>query len=226
VTPAGPPTFATDCSTDTTVFADTIGVNANGALTVQDDLPFTVGPNVAAVKGILAWSGGPAIDLDLYLVDAAGNSVQSGATATGDPEVALYVNPLPGTYRWRVVSFTNPNPSLEYTVHSVQCTRTSVAVDDPGGTIGLALAQNAPNPFRRSALIRFALPQTGEASLRIYDVSGRKVRTLAEGTLSAGSHQRVWDGRDERGDLSHAGVYFYRLESAQGVRTKRMVYLH
>jgi hypothetical protein len=225
VTPAGPPALSSDCSPDSTFYSDTIGVNAQGALVVTDEHPFTVGPNVAALRGILEWSGGPAIDLDLYLLDSNGNRVSSGATATADPEVSLYSNPVPGVYRWEVVSYTNPDPNLSYTVTSVRCTRTNVDVTPPRGDLGFSLQQNMPNPFRRSSTIRFALPAGAVVSLRIYDVAGRLVRTLVHGRVEAGTHQRVWDGRDDRGALSQAGVYFYRLDSGRDSRSKRLVFL-
>src|SRR5262249_7339510 len=147
-----------DCTPDTTQFAGTIGANVQGALVVETFHSFTVGPNTTALKGLLDWSGGPAIDLDLYLLDPQGNSVGSGATAVADPEVATFVNPEPGTWQWKVSSYDNPNPSLAYTVTSIRCVAGVVAVGDDHGAKSLALAQSTPNPFARSAVIRFALP--------------------------------------------------------------------
>ena len=54
----------------------------------------------------------------------------------------------------------------------------------------------------------------GEATLGVYDVSGRCVRLLASGPFSAGEHRFAWDGRDEQGADAPAGVYFSRLEYA------------
>lgn len=87
------------------------------------------------------------------------------------------------------------------------------------------LAPGRPTPFGDRTEIRFQLPTADTHSLRVYDVSGRRVRTLSEGTLPAGSHVAVWDGRDERGLVLPAGVYFFELRAPQGELRQRTVLL-
>ena len=93
------------------------------------------------------------------------------------------------------------------------------------------LEQNYPNPFNPSTTIAFSLPHaspTGQAriTLQVFDITGRKIRTLVSGQLPPGSHQVVWDGRDDAGQLVASGFYFYRLETGEGiVQTRRMVLL-
>ena len=62
-----------------------------------------------------------------------------------------------------------------------------------------------------------------DASLKIFDIGGRLVRTLAEGHLAAGRHLRTWDGMTTGGSRARSGVYFYRLEarSADGLEVRR-----
>ena len=62
------------------------------------------------------------------------------------------------------------------------------------------------------------------ASLRVYDVSGRLVRTLVDGALAAGDHEVLWRGRDDGGREVASGVYLYRLE-ADGVSESRPMVL-
>ncbi len=88
-----------------------------------------------------------------------------------------------------------------------------------------ALGQNHPNPFNPRTEIRFALPADGEARLAIYDLSGRRVRTLVEGSLPAGTHHVVWDGTDDAGQALASGVYFYRLETAAQTLSRKMLLL-
>ena len=87
---------------------------------------------------------------------------------------------------------------------------------------GLFLAQNRPNPFSPSTVIRFALPEAGSARLEIYDVAGRRVRTLVDGPRAAGPHAVTWDGTDEGKITVAAGIYFYRLTSGERTSIKRM----
>jgi hypothetical protein len=75
------------------------------------------------------------------------------------------------------------------------------------------LASCSPNPFRSHTRISYALPTAGNVSLRVYDVTGRTVRTLASGHQKAGSYSVSWDARDSRGKQVPYGVYFYRLDT-------------
>jgi hypothetical protein len=75
------------------------------------------------------------------------------------------------------------------------------------------LASCSPNPFRNHTQINYALPSAGNVSLRVYDVTGRTVRTLASGHQKAGSYSVNWDARDNRGKQVPYGVYFYRLDT-------------
>ncbi|HID93878.1 MAG TPA: T9SS type A sorting domain-containing protein [bacterium (Candidatus Stahlbacteria)] len=77
----------------------------------------------------------------------------------------------------------------------------------------LRLYNAYPNPFKGTVVIVFDIPEKGDVSLNIYDVTGRRVRTLISGTLSPGSHRVFWDGRDERGKVLPSGIYFYRLKA-------------
>jgi len=96
----------------------------------------------------------------------------------------------------------------------------------PGGRATLALAQNRPNPFRSTTAIHYSIPRDGPVSLRVYDVAGRLVAALVEGTQSAGPHHVVWDGSGAGGVRLRPGLYLCRMEApGVGGVTKRMVML-
>ncbi|MBI5837915.1 MAG: T9SS type A sorting domain-containing protein [Candidatus Eisenbacteria bacterium] len=210
-----------ECAPESTQFAGTIGIDVQGLNNVATFHTFTVPPDAQMVQGTLTWTGGPVIDLDLYLVDSSGNVVTSGATATDDPEVATALNLVPGTYRWKVVSFYNPNPTEGYTVTGVVCRRGPTAVGGPRAGLEFALHPGEPNPFRARSLVRFSLPNAAPVQLRVFDVAGRRVRTLVDASLRAGEHQESWDGRSDAGAQMGSGVYFYRLSTPQGVQTRK-----
>jgi len=75
------------------------------------------------------------------------------------------------------------------------------------------LLQNRPNPFQSITAVRFQVPGPTHVSLKVYDVSGRTVGTLVDGTRTAGLHEVVWDGKDDGGRNLATGVYFYRLQA-------------
>jgi hypothetical protein len=85
------------------------------------------------------------------------------------------------------------------------------------------LRGNSPNPFRQSTSLQLSIPKPTEATVTVFDVSGRLVRTVHRGLLSSGEHSLDWDRRDERGQVVQAGVYFYRLESERVRETRKMI---
>ena len=93
---------------------------------------------------------------------------------------------------------------------------------DIESTLRVALGAPAPNPAAAGTTLSFRIGQAQPVKLTICDVSGRQVRTLADGTLASGDHTRQWDGRDERGEAVSAGIYFVRLSTASGVKTQRV----
>jgi hypothetical protein len=82
-----------------------------------------------------------------------------------------------------------------------------------------------PNPALGTVRFTFALAKAGHATLDILDLQGRRVRRLAGGWLEAGAQTRAWDGGDEAGRATPAGVYFARFECAGARVTKRIVRL-
>jgi len=89
-----------------------------------------------------------------------------------------------------------------------------------------ALEQNYPNPFNPSTVIRYSLPIDAELSLKVYDITGREVATLASGLAQAGNYEVTFDTKavnNGRGIAS--GVYFYRVQAGQFSETKKMVLL-
>jgi hypothetical protein len=75
------------------------------------------------------------------------------------------------------------------------------------------LLQCYPNPFNQSTTIEYYLPTMADAKLAIFDLQGRLVRELINGSHSAGYHKLNWDSRDDAGQLVASGMYFYRLEA-------------
>ena len=98
----------------------------------------------------------------------------------------------------------------------------AVAVDVAAPALPRVVA--VPNPLRGAGELRFALPAAARARLALYDASGRRVRTLVEGSLSAGSRAIAWDGKDDRGARVGAGVYFAQL-TAGGAEVRSKVVL-
>jgi hypothetical protein len=94
----------------------------------------------------------------------------------------------------------------------------------PAGTKRtFVLAQSYPNPARDAATIEFVLPRSTTAKLTVYDLSGRKVRTLVDEELPAGEHEVVWNLATDAGTPAAPGIYIYRLQAGSDAGTRRIV---
>jgi len=94
------------------------------------------------------------------------------------------------------------------------------AEDSPTVPKSFALEQNYPNPFNPTTRISFSLDQAGPAQLDVYDVAGRKVRSIIDANLSAGRHEYEF-----RADGLASGTYLYRLKTLSGTLSRQMTLL-
>jgi len=88
-----------------------------------------------------------------------------------------------------------------------------------------ALLPVSPNPFQNTTVIWFNLAQTENVTLEIFDLLGRRVRLLRDGNLSAGTYSALWDGRDEFGNFSSAGVYFAILRAGAQIQKQKLLFI-
>lgn len=110
----------------------------------------------------------------------------------------------------------------DYLLHVGPPATTAVQPMEPG-SLKLELQQNRPNPVTGRTVIPFQLDVRGATRLDIFDIAGRKVRTLVDGELEPGAHTIEWDGRDEAGGDVSDGIYLYRLNAGDRVESRRMV---
>jgi len=80
------------------------------------------------------------------------------------------------------------------------------------------LYQNYPNPFNPSTTIEFALPKSAFVTLQVYDLLGRQVGELVNEKLGPGNYRTLWAANGLA-----SGVYFYRLQAAEFVETKKLL---
>ena len=95
--------------------------------------------------------------------------------------------------------------------------------DGTGAARKFGLGASFPNPFAEQTTITYQLDHGARATLAVYDLLGRRVRTLADAAQPAGPHTVIWDGHDDSGRRLSAGVYLYRLEAGGQAETRRLV---
>ena len=140
-------------------------------------------------------------------------------------------------YHWRLrIGFDSPvQPhshwvTLSPSVPSMMQLRTLAPItnvemteEETGAPAIVHLQPVRPNPFNPTAMILFEIPETGDVSLAVYDITGRLVRLLADRRFEAGSHTVLWHGNDSNGRKVGTGVYLVRLNTGDHEESRKMV---
>jgi hypothetical protein len=156
---------------------------------------------------------------------------------SGEPDSAYHNQPCglyrdAGTYRTVYLGFplyhlktVDARAALEMAMGFFGEISTDASTSGPA-PLTLALGQSRPNPSRGRTEITYAVPHPGHAvELVIYDVLGRRVRTLVSGKVEPGLHREIWDGHNDSGNEVASSVYFYRLKAEGRELTKKLVLL-
>ncbi len=154
-----------------------------------------------------------------------GNTGTQGAYVKFTATVGYILSGTPDSCAiWFGMTGPSANPSnfhagSMFTLDDLSLSVTATGVATPAAQpLTFALSQNFPNPFNPSTLIRYELPGSGTVRLTVYDILGREVATLVDGTQQQGAHEARFDG----GGLS-SGVYLYRLQTSGFVQQRKMI---
>ncbi|HKQ19559.1 MAG TPA: FlgD immunoglobulin-like domain containing protein, partial [Candidatus Eisenbacteria bacterium] len=176
-----------------------------GSFDVADIVPTSVvliSPGTGSVSQISAVSG-----KGVVVGDADKNDVEDVTYCFSKEDLRLLFSDVHGK--------TTLDVTLAGTLTSGRPFSAPLSIDVIGSGGGQAVSV-APNPFNPSGVLSIVSTRSGVASIRIFDHTGRLVRTLEQGTLPAGRHDVRIDGRDESGRLLATGIYFYRVDLAEG----------
>ena len=117
---------------------------------------------------------------------------------------------------WLDIDFVRLNAN-----HAVDTTTAPItSVSTKMSPSRFSLAQNYPNPFNPSTKISYTLTNSGKVRLAVYDLLGREVSVLANEIQTAGQHVVTFSA-----NRLSSGIYFYKLQTAGGVITKKMMLL-
>ena len=139
------------------------------------------------------WDSWGASIRDLYILNTAGDIISQQNVTAGIPT------------------------DLEEQIISLLSTDAEVIPDK------FIIKQNFPNPFNPKTTISFEIPLESLVSLTIYDIQGKVVRKLVHRSRLVGSYNMVWDATNDKGLAVSAGMYFYRLEFNDVVKTMKML---
>ncbi len=118
-------------------------------------------------------------------------------------------------------------PELGNSYFTVTISYSEMDTDNEEGIMPIqyALHQNYPNPFNPITTLRYELPENGLVNITIYDMLGRKVKTLVNQTQDAGYRSVVWDATNDNGKPVSAGIYLYQIQADVYMQAKKMVLL-
>ena len=121
---------------------------------------------------------------------------------------------LTGTDYWALIGFWQPEEQVGVREQ---------AYAPPPGPLVTRLYLPQPNPFRSALAVRYSLAAEGQVLLRVHDLTGRAVRTLANGAARPGRYSVSWNGTDDRGRELARGVYFCRFTAGDHRATEKLV---
>ncbi len=216
---------------------DDVTISATNTIPDQED-PAVV---IVAPNGGETVSTGQPLDItwqgsdDTGIVQAQLSLSLDGGNTFGDPILTGAFN---GVCQWTVLVPESPTSTARFMVEVFDALgNSSTDISDGDFTIQgqisgssipgplLAMSQNHPNPFNPQTEIVFWLPKTEAASLQVYDIQGRLVRTLIQEELPAGMNRITWKGKNESGGAVSSGTYFYRLNTESGTLVRKMTLL-
>ncbi|NOZ57870.1 MAG: T9SS type A sorting domain-containing protein [Calditrichaeota bacterium] len=124
------------------------------------------------------------------------------------------------TYWYKLESVSYDGSRVEHGPISVTFGLTTQSVELPDH---FELGQNYPNPFNPTTELRYQVPEATDVRIVVLDATGRLVKTLVSGKITAGQHTARWDGRDENGRVMGSGVYFVKMVAGDYVQIRKMV---
>ena len=179
--------------------------------------------------------GGPCADIDSLAYAPSGMTSMISGTCPPDPYVfqsggggskAVICENGPThtmltNFSWARLNDSGTNTRFELIDDVMEWLSGAVAVEEPEPLPQTySFSPPYPNPFNAQVTVEYALPNEAAITLDIFDIQGRKVATLTEGTKPAGYHRMIWDAKE-----MPSGLYFVRLTAGEFEDTKKMTLL-
>ncbi len=170
------------------------------------------------------WYDGQEISLNLADVDIF-SLLFNLFTGGGDLHFILpFFDTVPAGASAVTVSSPGLTDGIDFRLPTLENFITSVR-ENPSTTLPeqFILEQNYPNPFNPSTEINYTVPEQSQVTLQIFNMLGQRIRTLVDAVKTAGAYSSRWDGLDDKGNQVAAGIYFFKLKSANVALTRKML---
>ncbi len=151
---------------------------------------------------------------------------------TNPQEIAYYDTYLPSEYGmegcWSVYPYFESRKIIASDLESglfVLEHDAMVNIETPTVPTDFTLKQNYPNPFNPTTNIEYSLGNEGFLNLAVYDVSGRKIKTLVNQDKAQGNYSSEWNGKNKNGVKVPSGIYFIRMTVGDISQSRKVVFL-
>ncbi|MCK4255377.1 T9SS type A sorting domain-containing protein [candidate division WOR-3 bacterium] len=209
----------------TTANGDSVWAKTYGA--IRDDKGYSVQQTTDGGYIIAGFSEDSLFYKDVYLIktDSLGDSLWA-KTYGGQWDDWAYSVRQTSDGNYIIAGGTYSFGAGHKDVYLIKTKVSSVGIEEEESIPGVFfISQCCPNPFRDETVIGYRLSVISNISLKVYDLTGRLVKTLVDEEVNVGSHTVVWDGRDDSGVNVPSGIYFYRLkvDGSRFIATRKIV---
>jgi hypothetical protein len=168
------------------------------------------------------WAGGSgeANALELSINTGTDPAIVSGSWVSVDVELDAF-NAINGNGREDIAQFlitSNLGEVFVDNIYFYNANATSNEDEDSSVPTEYTLNQNYPNPFNPTTNITYSIPQSGNVTIEVFNITGQKVATLVNGVKTAGSHLATFDATNLA-----SGIYIYRMVSGNSVQIRKMM---
>jgi len=169
---------------------------------------------------LLTWESNSENDFAYYKIFRSTSSDTLMMQVVGESEISSFTDPENESYYYCVKAIDHSGNESGYS----EVVGGMVAIDGLSELPSVyTLDQNYPNPFNPSTSLSYALPESANMSLIVYDIQGNIVKILQSGQHAAGWYEQRWDGVDDGGQPVSAGLYFAQLQTDSYSETVKML---
>ena len=205
----------------TNEFGDTLWTRKYGGSGIDRGEYFTKTPDGGyLIVGSTESFGAGGSDVWLVKTDSLGNTEWTKTIGGTEDDYGKYVQ-VTSDSGYIVTGGTHSYGQGDHDVWVIKLTHNPVSVDNTMKIVEqYELSQNFPNPLNPSTKIRYSLPQLSKVVIKVYDILGREIVTLVNEEKQTGTYDITWYAEN-----LPSGVYFYRIQAGDYVKTKKMVLL-